>query len=270
MSFVSDILGTAKDNVKGIAAGAVGQLAEGNISGAISSIASIPGSLLDNMGARGSAAYGDGFRGIHARKDAVQDWNWYCILPTVDGKSLPWYYVTAANTPHRKFNVETLKRNGHSAHFVESYETTGSLQLSFFLDSSSKAHYYLKAWQRLIMKDDNPALAVNQGIWGLPAAYKKSITVAVMSVDRKDLLIFKYIGCFPSDPTALDLTAGSETPLELKVDFQVEDVELSVRNGLGFLENVKENAKGMALDFIGGGVKSVVSKFAAIPSSLKL
>lgn len=268
MSFVSDILGNAKDNVKGGIANAGSQLLSGDVSGALATVTNIPGNLLANMGARGSASFGDGFAGINARKDAVQDWCWYCMLPRADGKDLPWYYVTGANTPHRKINVESLKRNGHMVHYADSYETTGSLQLKFFLDTSSKTHYYLKAWQGLIVGDANPALAVNQGLWGYPAAYKKTITIAVMSVSRKELLVFKYYGCFPTDPQALELSAGSATPLELTVDFQVEDVDVTVKNGLGFIENLKEQAKGLAMDAIGGGLSSLVSSFASVPTSL--
>lgn len=268
MSFVSDILGSAKDNIKGGIANAGSQLLTGDISGALSTVAGIPGSLLSNIGARGSAAFGDGFSGIHARKDAVQDWCWYCMLPRMDGKDLPWYYVTGANTPHRKINVESLKRNGHQVHYAESYEPSGNLQLKFFVDSSSKSHYYLKAWLGQIVGDANPALAVNQGLFGYPSKYKKTITIAVMSVARQELLVFKYYGCFPTDPQALELGSGSTTPLELTVEFQVEDVDLIVKNGLGFIENLKDQAKGLAMDAIGGGLSSLVSSFGSVPSSL--
>ena len=269
MSFVSDILGTAKDNVKGGIANAGSQLLAGDVGGAISTITDIPGNLLSNMGARGSASFGDGFRGIHAREDAVQDWCWYCILPRVDGRELPWYYVTGANTPQRKFNIESLQRNGHQVHYPQSYEPNGNLQLKFFVDTSSKAFYYVKAWQNLVMSDRNPAIPSNQGVWGYPAAFKKTVTVVVMSVNRKELLVFDYLGTFPTDPQLPELGAGSATGMELTVDFQIEDVRLTVKNGMGFIDNLKDQVKGLALDAISGGVSSIMSNFASVPSALQ-
>jgi hypothetical protein len=269
MSFVTDILGTAKDNIKGGVANAGARLLSGDVNGALSTLTDIPGNLLANAGARGSASFGDGFAGINARQDAVQDWCWYCIMPRIGGKDLPWYYVTGANTPFRKFHVETLKRNGREAHYPESYAMSSSLQLKFFVDSSSKSSQYLKAWQAEILGDANPALAANQGVWGYPAKYKKTITIAVLSVDRKELLVFKYFGCFVSDPQALDLGAGSSNPMELTVEFQIEDVDLTVKNGLGIIDNLKEQAKGLAMDFISGGVSSIVSNFSSVPSALQ-
>lgn len=261
MSFISDILGAAKDNFKGGVATAVNQLGTGDVSGALGSLQDIPGTLLNNLAARGSATFGDGFSGINAREDAVQDWNWYCILPRVGNATLPWYYVTGANTPFRKFNVESLKRNGHTVHYPESYETTGTLQLKFFVDTSSRSANYLKNWQRLVVNDANPSQSANQGLWGLPASFKKSITIAVMSVTRKDLLIFKYLGSFPSDPSQFELGAGSANPLELTVDFQIEDVDLTVRNGLGLLENIKDELKGRAISALEGGASSFLRSF---------
>ncbi len=268
MSFVSSILGSAKDDLKGGLTGAVNQLGRGDLSGALSSLSDIPGNIINNLGARNGVAFGDGFKGIHARKDAVQDWCWYCILPKVGGKQLPWYYVTSANTPHRKINTESLKRNGHTVHYPESYEMSGSLSLKFYLDGTSKAHEYLKAWQREIVGDKNPAQAANQGVWGLPSKFKKPITIAVMSVDRKELLVFKYLGCFPTDPQAMELGAGSANPLELQVEFQVEDLDLTVKNSLGFLENLKNTAKGFALDAIGGGLTSLIGSFTSVPTGM--
>ena len=267
MSFVSSILGGAKDEIKNGLSNAASSLGQLDVAGAVSSLTDIPGNLLASI-SRGGVALGDGFKGIRSRQDAVQDWCWYCVLPDVGGKSLPWYYVTTANTPHRKFNVESLKRNGHEIHLVESYGMGGNIQLKFFLDASSKSHAYLKAWCNEILWDHDPSLAYNQGVWGYPSAYKKTITIVVMSVDKKDLLVFKYFGCFPTDPQALELTPGTPTPLELTVEFQVEDVELTVKNGMGFLENLKETVKGFALGALTGGISSVISSFKATPSGL--
>lgn len=268
MSFVSNILGSAKDDFKGGIANAVNDLGRGDISGAISTLTDIPGNLISNIGARGGASFGDGFRGLQNIRDVVQDWCWYCILPEVGGIQLPWYYVSGANTPFRKFNAETLKRNGHNTHLVESYEMSGPISLKFLMDGSSKSSLYLKAWQGQVLWDYDPSQAINQGVWGMPSGYKKTITIVVMSVARKELLTFKYFNCFPTDLQGLELGSGSSNPLELSVEFQVDDVDLTIRNDLGLLENLKESIKGLALGALTGGASTIVDTFKSIPTGL--
>jgi hypothetical protein len=268
MSFVNNILGSAKDDFKGGIANAVNDLGRGDISGAVSTLADIPGNLMSNIGARGGASFGDGFAGLQNIRDVVQDWCWYCVLPEVGGVQIPWYYVSGANTPMRKFTAETLKRNGHNSHLVESYEMSGPLSLKFVLDGSSKSMMFLKAWQGQILWDYDPSQAINQGVWGMPSGYKKTITIVVMSVARKELLTFRYFNCFPTDPQALELGAGSESALELTVEFQVEDVEITIRNDLGFLENLKDSVKGLALGALTGGASALVNTFKSIPTGL--
>lgn len=263
MSFISDILGSAKDDFVSGVFGAVNRGSLGDITGAVDSLASIAGNAVNNLGPRSGVDFGDGFAGINAREDAVQDWCWYAIMPTLAGKTCPWYYVTSANTPQRKLNVDTVKRNGHEAHFAESYTMTGTLSLKFFVDQSSKAPQYLKAWQSLILGSADPTQAANQGVWGLPGDYKKQITIVVTSVARKQLLTFKYLNCWPSDLMALELGAGSSTPLEQAVEFQVEDVDLSIQNANGVLDNIGDTLTGMAYSQLSGGLTSVVDSVRA-------
>lgn len=264
MSFISDILGDAKSDILGGVTGAINQLGRGDLQGAFDSVAGIPGSVIDNAGTRGGTAFGDGFAGLNARQDAVQDWCWYCILPTIGRQTLPWYYVTSASVPHRKISLDTVKRNGHSANYAQSYELNGNLNLKFFMDSSSKAYDYFKAWQRLVLGDNDPTVVGNQGLWGLPKDYKKSITIVVTSVTKKDLLIFKYLDCFPTDPQSLEVGAGTSAPMEFSLDFAVEDVAITVKNDVGFLTNLEETAKGFGLQ----ALKGAGSLFDAVPSGL--
>jgi hypothetical protein len=268
MSFVSNILGGAKDEFKGGIANAVNEVGRRGLNADLSNIAEIPGNLISNVGLRGGAAFGDGFNGLQNIRDVVQDWCWYCVLPEIGGMQLPWYYVSGANAPFRNFQVETLKRNGHSVHYVESYEVSGPLTLKFVVDGSSKSNVYVKRWQGQILWDYDPSQSFNQGVWGMPSGYKKTITLVVMSVARKELLTFKYFGCFPTNPQAFELGAGSSNPLELSVEFQVEDVDITIRNDLGFLENLKESAKGLAIWALTGGAAGIIDKFKSVPTGL--
>lgn len=268
MSFVSNILGAAKGDFSGSVANVVNDLGRGDLQGAVDTLAGTPERLIAGLGAQRGVPYGDGFRGIHKLRDIVQDWCWYCVLPEINGTTLPWYYVGSANTPFRNLVVETLKRNGHSVHFVESYELN-ALTLKFVVDGSSKSSQYIKSWQAQILQDRDPSQAVNQGIWGMPAAYKKTITLVVMSVSRKELLTFKYYGCFPSTPQPLELGAGSSTPLELTVEFQVDDLQITARNDLGLLENISDSLQGLAIGALTGAANSALQSFTSVPTSLE-
>lgn len=261
MSFISQIFGAAKDDITSGIWGAVNHASRGELGEAIDSIVNIPGSVLDNAGAHSGTSFGDGFAGINARQDAVQDWCWYAIMPSFGGKTCPWYYVIGANTPFRKITPETIRRNGHEVTFAESYAMSGSLSLKFFLDSSSRAADYLRTWQSYVLASKDPTQARNQGVWGLPANYKKTVTIVVTSVDRKELLIFKYLNVWPTDLAALELGAGSANPMELAVEFSVEDVDLSIQNANGVLDNLADTATGMAYSAVSGGLSSIVNTF---------
>lgn len=261
MSFISQILGSAKDDIVNGALGAINQIGRGDLDEAVNSITRIVPNIAENVGSRDGVAFGNGFAGIHSRQDAVQDWNWYCVLPNVGGKQLPWYYVVSANTPQRKFNVETLARNGHKVHLPESYELSGNLSLKLFVDTSSRAADYAKAWSSAVLGYNDPAVPANQGVWGMPVDFKKTVSVVLMSPDRKDLITFKYLKCWPSDPSAFELGSGSGNPMELQLDLQVEDVEVTIRNAQGLLDNLGSTARGVAYSAISGGVSDLINGF---------
>jgi T4-like virus tail tube protein gp19 len=273
MPSIADYLGAAGSALKGTGATLVNQLAQGNIEGAISGALQAPGQLLGSLGSFGGTSLGDDFAGINARGDAVQSWCWYAVMPDINNNSalsvgvvaginvgapvvsLPWYYVQTANLPMRQFSLDTIKRNGHSVHYAQSYEV-GTLTLGLFMDSSSKAHQYIKAWQGQVMANANPKSVQNQGNWGYPAAYKKDIVLVVLSVDKKVLLNVKLINCWPTEPSAVELTSGEATPLVQTINFAVEDVDITVNNDKGLLDTLIGTATGYATSALTGALNS--------------
>ena len=266
MTTVSDIFGGAKNSIKNDVGVALGQLSQGNISGAVSTLASGGLNLVNNAVAQGGAAFGDDMAGMNARSDAIQNWCWYCILPTLYDKgalpltlnglvnypslqpavSLPWYYVEEADTPLREITSKSVDRNGHLAHYADSYTVDG-LSLTFFMDDANKAMKYLQAWQGLMLGNGDPSKMSNQGVWGFPKDYKKDISIAINSVNKKQLIICKYIGCSPKNAAALQLGSGSANALKLTVPFNVDDVSVTVLNTKGVLDNVLSTASGYAI-----------------------
>jgi len=269
MSVFSDILGDARAAVtQGTSnlSGAVQQLASGNLGGAIALLQDTGQDTLNAFADSGGTTYGDSLSGMNARGDAIQNWCWYCVLPVLNrntavslggvtpSSALPWYYVQKATLPQRSFNRESLSRNGHSAHYPDAYSVT-DLLLEFFMGSDNKAQQYIKDWQGLVLGNKNAGVITNQGQWGLPVDYKKTINLVVLSVDRKILLNVKYFGCWPIDPNPLELVSGQGEPLSQPVSFAVEDVNVDIQTDSGLVDTLVNTARGYALT----GINSVLS-----------
>jgi len=272
MPSINDYLGVAS-SLKSTGLTLANQVAQGNVEGGVAGAIGSVQTLSGSLGSFGGTSLGDDFAGINARGDAVQSWCWYAVMPDISNTSalnagvvsgtnvgaplvgLPWYYVQTANLPMRQFGLDTIKRNGHSVHYAQGYEV-GTLSLGLFMDSSSKAHQYLKAWQGLVLANTNPKSVQNQGNWGYPADYKKDIVIVVLSVDKKVLLNVKLINCWPSEPTATELTSGEATPLVQTVTFVVEDVDITVNNDRGLLDTLTSTATGYATSALTGALNS--------------
>lgn len=278
MPSISDYIGSAISSLSGTAQTSVNQLAQGDIAGAISSGIGGLSTAINSIGASGGTTLGDDFAGINARSDAVQSWCWYAVMPDITNSngvslgsiagvsvgspsvSLPWYYVQTSNLPQRQFGLDTIKRNGHNVHYAKDYEV-GTLSLGLFMDSSSKAHQYLKAWQGLVMANQNPKVVSNQGNWGYPSSYKKDIVLVVLSVAKNILLNVKFINCWPTEPAALELTSGEAQPMVQTVSFAVEDMDITVNNDKGLLATLLSTASGYASSAISGALNSQLNNF---------
>lgn len=250
------------------------QLAQGNVGGAIETLLRAPGDAIANIGGRGSEDVGHSFAGMQARGDALQNWCWYCLLPSIPSAnapslslntgpvgslvSLPWYYVQTSNLPQRVINADSTSMNGHQVHLPDSYAVP-NLNLGLFMDSKNLAHRWLKAWQGQILGDADPTYAGNQGMWGLPANYKKTINIVVVDVKKKEMLTVRYINCWPQDPSALDLVSGAAEALVQQVSFMVEDVQITVSNDKGLIDNLLDTAQGYALGALSGASSALLN-----------
>lgn len=192
----------------------------------------------------GSAALGDSYAGINSRGDALQSWNWYAILPDInyEGRivSLPWYYAQSSNIPSRSIQSNSHNVNGHPIHYPESYSVE-QLQLGLFMDDSNKTQHWLKAWESTIVGTENPKISGNQGMWGLPAEYKKEINIVVLNSTKEVALNFKYLNCWPATHANPELVSGSGEAMLNTVSFLVEDVHIDVFSTAGLLPEFTDN-----------------------------
>jgi len=291
MSSLSDFVGSAVASLKGegtvALTSALGSAAQGNFSDAASTLAGAANQFVTTAGSSGGTSFGDDLSGINRRGDAVQNWCWYAVMPDVTNSnsvslgtspsplgtlqgglplvSCPWYYVQTANLPMRTISTDSFKRNGHDVHNAQSY-SVGQLTLGLFMDSSSKAFEYIKAWQGLVLANANPKVVGNQGNWGYPADYKKDIYLVVLSVQRNVLLNVRLINCWPSEPQQLEFGSGDATGMVLSVNFACEDVDITVNSDKGLLDTLTNTVSGFALSglqsFGSQAIADQLSKFA--------
>jgi hypothetical protein len=268
MSSLGNVISNAKNSIVGGVQNGLQQIATGDIEGGVDTLVNTPADALANLS--GGPGLGDAMRGMQARSDAIQNWCWYCILPAVNNSnslnlgglipqlgnlqaqvSLPWYYVQTASLPQRNIQTDSVNINGHPVNYPESYSVE-ALNLGLFMDSSSKVHQYLKAWQGQILGNVNPSVARNQGMWGLPAKYKKTINIVLLNVTKKQMLNVKYLNCWPTNISALELNSSSAEAMIQNVSFEVEDVDVRVYNDKGLIDNLLDTATGYAMGALNG------------------
>lgn len=265
---ISQAIAAAKSQVK--QAGT--QFALGNFAQGVNGLADIPGSLIKNFRASGGVDYGDSFAGINARGDALQNWCWYAVLPEVTNRSafsfgrlqpsiaIPWYYIQTANLPRRDISTDSTQTNGHQRYYPSAYAVP-ELQLGFFMDTKNKAQQYLTAWESQILGTDDPSDTLNQGMWGLPAEYKKDINIMLLDTVKREMLNVKYVRCWPVGLDALDLTSDTAAALVQNVRFMVEDLHITVSNDKGLIDNLTETALGYGMGAIQGPLTAQLNNF---------
>lgn len=281
MASLSDLIGSAKLStmMAGAGSGVLSSIAQGDIGGAIKNIADIPGDSLSAFAASGGVTPGDALAGINAREDALQDWCWYCLPPPIDTAnsitlagmsgqtSLPWYYVQKANLPWRNIQMDTTTRNGRATYYPQSYSLP-DINLELFLDNSNKAMTWAKNWQGQVLANKNPSQPNNQGGWGLPAKYKKTLQFVLLSTKRKQLMNIKYINCTPSDLSPFEVVSTASGALALSMTIKVEDVDVTLSNDKGLIDSLSSMAGGYAMSAISNIASPFLNNLGDIASQI--
>lgn len=195
---------------------------------------SVTGTLSDSPfgGLLGSVASGLGSNfskhtllGLHSRSDPLLSFMWFCLPPTINGVSLPWYYVEEFTAPFRSFDVTTQYREGKVFHFAGQHSIS-SLSMRLYDDSTGKAGAWLEAWRRSILS--------KEGYYNLPGGtrgYKKDITVVMLDVTKFGwVYTFNYKGCWPTTADPITLQSGSSDRIISSQEFSCDEVEVIVKN----------------------------------------
>lgn len=285
MSALSNVISTA---IEGAANRAIRRAIPGGAGGVLApvidkAIDQIRGSVLGRQpdkkfreqAAIGGASNrpGDSFAGIHARGDALQNWCWYALMPTVNNNGytteLPWQYVQSGNLPERNITPSSTNFAGHPVHFPESYNVD-NLQLGMFMDDTNSAQRYVQAWRELVLQNGDSNLSMGaKGLWGLPAKYKMNIDIVVLNMSKTYAINFKYTGCWPTTSSQQELTSGAGEAMVKTVNFMVEDVFIDLYDLQGVVEPTQSpDQSGYTTGLTGAIISSALNKLEGLASAI--
>ena len=224
-----------------------------------------------------NASPGNPMQGINARGDAVQDINWFCLLPELPGATLPWYYAEAAVLPFREFEVGTVYRRGHEEKFPDGY-SVGDLSVTFFLDDTMASLKYITTWQSLVMANGSAKNPVNQGKFGRARhangrGFYRDMQFHILSVNKQKILSVVYYDCWPTAMDSFQLQSAEGNRLMLEVTFSTNDVDYlaSSTNSLGLPSNFKAmptSVGGLVNQALGYGINKLSTFASAIPDAV--
>lgn len=176
--------------------------------------------------------------GINSRGDAIQNWCWYCELPTLTetplmpaNVDLPWYYVPQASIPYRNIASSQTSRSGGQRNYPDSY-SVDDLTLTLFMDDTNAAMDYANSWIGRVLSPDDPSIVTNRGLWGLPGHYKKEVKIHILTPAKDRLLTIKYVGCWPVTINQQELSSDSSSTLVAQIQLKVDDVYVEISDGL--------------------------------------
>lgn len=187
-------------------------------------LASKLGSVVSAYGPGGTAGLGHHvLSSALGRRDPLLSFNWFCDMPSVGGRQLPWSYVEEVNAPMRSFDVLSQYRSGIDTHYAGKM-TVGNLSIKCYDDSTGLVGAYLEGWR-------NTVAGIKDGVFNYPAYYKKNITVTILDVSRAiTVYTFKYIGCWPVSGDQYSLVSDQSARINPSQEFSVDTVEISVRD----------------------------------------
>jgi hypothetical protein len=225
---------------------AAGQLFQGNVSGALSTLANAPGDVLNSLsksfgfssgttltGPGSAATLGNNLAGALARSDPLLSFQWYASMPAiapVGGSTvqLPWYFVEEATPTFRSFEPISIFREGRQKHYAGKY-SVDSLRLGIYADTAGIALTYLQAWNGAILSPTTPATEAAQGgAYGKPNNYKQTIVIYLINPNNAQVATLTYVECWPQTIDSYTLDSGSSTRIINNVTFSVGDVFISI------------------------------------------
>lgn len=149
--------------------------------------------------------------------DPALSTRWYVLVP---GATSPTFAVAeSVNVTFRKIPSKSRYRTGKNANYADNSEIDG-ITIVFFETADFQVTKWLKKWREMVFHPD--------GTYGLPAQFKKDITVQLLGIDSMSpKMTVKYTGCWPTDqsPWALDYEAA-DGRIKVEAQFAVDDMEM--------------------------------------------
>lgn len=145
--------------------------------------------------------------------------NWFVNLPGVAPRS--GLVVESADPTYPEIPANARQGGGTNTYYPGLADIDG-MSLILYETDNHDVHKYIHDWRKLIFDNSN-------GFYGVPADYKRNVIVEYFSIDsERPVLTSEYVGCWPTDQQAYNLTYDSiDGRLTLSVTLSVDDVNFS-------------------------------------------
>jgi len=142
---------------------------------------------------------------------------WRVMIPF--GNSVTHLLAESVTLTWLKVPTEPVFSGGKHVYFPGMAEVDG-LAITFYETHDYQVSKWLENWQMLVYN-------VDSGVYGVPAQFKKEITVNLFSkVSTKPIKIVTYNGCWPTDKGPYELNYQEETGrIVIQAQFAVDKVK---------------------------------------------
>jgi hypothetical protein len=142
-------------------------------------------------------------------------WRFLATLPKFQGMTLDLTpYVSSISSG----GVQIATEDEHVAGIMASFPTHGTVDdvtITFVEDSSYSITSYLEIWRNTVLS--------NNGDFGLPYDYQKTITLEPLDETGKVKAIYKFINCYPVSRHALEYSGESTALAKVSATFKVSE-----------------------------------------------
>lgn len=146
--------------------------------------------------------------------DPLTDAQWVALIP---GMIVDYEFIHAINTPSIRFDQQGRFENG-KIHNYPGVMSMDDVTVTFMTEITGTAPSFLSEWIRSVRS--------MEGIYNLPAAYRKTLIVAILDQRGNVIMEFHYENVWPVSWSGYSLKFGTPSPLFTEVTLNVDDVKI--------------------------------------------
>jgi len=188
--------------------------------GKIFKMPNIPGVNLPDIGAilgMGSTANtaNSWLTAMARRGDPLLNIDWLVSMQYPGGQPFNPEYIEEIQMPITKIDADQIFRGGQHLYFAKSKDI-GQATVKMYEDIKFTSIAYIGTWKGQVVN--------NQGIYGVPASYKGTITITPTDATGAALGRFTLHGVWPTDTDTLSFISGTAERIVITQTFSVDSL----------------------------------------------